>query len=55
MASSPMQNPTPWGGAYDHSFFKETLRGADTRTAAEDRDGRTSIMDDGIVCILFDD
>ena len=55
MAYSLMKTPSPWGGAYDAPYNNEALRSADARSAVENRDGMMDSMDDGLVCLLFDD
>ncbi len=55
MASLLMKIPSPWGGACDAPYYNEALRSADARSTVEDRDGMIDSMDDGLVCLLFDD
>ncbi len=58
MASSLMNSPSPWDNASDARPWAQARQAAghdDVRTAVEGHDGAPDIMDDGLICLMFDD
>lgn len=58
MTYSLMNSQSPWDSARNAHPRAEARRAAghgDAWTAVEDHDGAPNVMDDGLVCLLFDD
>ena len=58
MAYSLMISPSPWDSAGHARLWAEARQATgqdDVRTAVEGHDGAPDILDNGLVCLLFDD
>ena len=58
MAASPIGPSSPWHGAGDAPDWTDSFQALDrggAGTPADSRGKETDIMEDGLVCVLFDD
>ena len=58
MAYSCMNSPSSWdnaGVAHPWAEARQAAGHDDVRTAVEGHDGAPDMMDDGLVCLMFDD